>query len=39
MRPLGITASQFTLLMQLAQQDGITAAGHASVDPVWLLTS
>jgi len=25
MRPLGITASQFTLLTQLAQQDGITA--------------
>jgi DNA-binding MarR family transcriptional regulator len=25
MRPLGITASQFTLLSQLAQQDGITA--------------
>lgn len=25
MRPLGITASQFTLLNQLAQQDGITA--------------
>jgi DNA-binding MarR family transcriptional regulator len=31
MRPLGITASQFTLLTQLAQQDGITAVeiGHA----------
>jgi len=30
MRPLGITASQFTLLTQLAQQDGITAVeiGH-----------
>lgn len=26
LRPLGITASQFTLLTQLAQQDGITAA-------------
>lgn len=25
MRPLGITASQFTLLTQLGQQDGITA--------------
>jgi DNA-binding MarR family transcriptional regulator len=25
LRPLGITASQFTLLTQLAQQDGITA--------------
>ena len=25
MRPLGITASQFTLLTQLAQRDGITA--------------
>ena len=25
MRPLGSTASQFTLLTQLAQQDGITA--------------
>jgi DNA-binding MarR family transcriptional regulator len=25
MRPLGITASQFTLLSQLAQQDGTTA--------------
>jgi DNA-binding MarR family transcriptional regulator len=25
MRPLGITGSQFTLLTQLAQQDGITA--------------
>jgi DNA-binding MarR family transcriptional regulator len=25
MRPLGITASQFTLLTQLAQQDSITA--------------
>lgn len=25
MRPLGITSSQFTLLTQLAQQDGITA--------------
>lgn len=31
MRPLGITASQFTLLTQLAQQDGITAVeiGHS----------
>lgn len=31
LRPLGITASQFTLLTQLAQQDGITAVeiGHA----------
>ena len=31
MRPLGITASQFTLLTQLAAQDGITAVeiGHA----------
>jgi DNA-binding MarR family transcriptional regulator len=30
LRPLGITASQFTLLTQLAQQDGITAVeiGH-----------
>ena len=30
-RPLGITASQFTLLTQLAQQDGITAVeiGHS----------
>jgi DNA-binding MarR family transcriptional regulator len=30
MRPLGITVSQFTLLTQLAQQDGITAVeiGH-----------
>ncbi len=30
MRPLGITASPFTLLTQLAQQDGITAVeiGH-----------
>ena len=25
MRPLGITASQFTLLTQLASRDGITA--------------
>jgi MarR family len=25
LRPLGITASQFTLLSQLAQQDGVTA--------------
>ena len=32
LRPLGITASQFTLLTQLAQQDGITAVeiGRAS---------
>ena len=31
LRPLGITASQFTLLTQLAQQDGITAVeiGHS----------
>jgi DNA-binding MarR family transcriptional regulator len=31
MRPLGITVSQFTLLTQLAQQDGITAVeiGHS----------
>src|SRR4029078_5048177 len=31
LRPLGITASQFTLLTQLAQQDGITAGeiGHS----------
>jgi DNA-binding MarR family transcriptional regulator len=31
MRPLGITGSQFTLLTQLAQQDGITAVeiGHS----------
>jgi DNA-binding MarR family transcriptional regulator len=31
LRPLGITASQFTLLTQLAHQDGITAVeiGHA----------
>src|SRR5262245_10516032 len=31
LRPMGITASQFTLLTQLAQQDGITAVeiGHA----------
>jgi DNA-binding MarR family transcriptional regulator len=31
MRPLGITASQFTLLTQLAHQDGITAVeiGHS----------
>jgi DNA-binding MarR family transcriptional regulator len=30
LRPLGITASQFTLLTQLAQQDGVTAVeiGH-----------
>jgi DNA-binding MarR family transcriptional regulator len=30
MRPLGITVSQFTLLTQIAQQDGITAVdiGH-----------
>jgi DNA-binding MarR family transcriptional regulator len=30
MRPLGITGSQFTLLTQLAQQDGVTAVeiGH-----------
>jgi DNA-binding MarR family transcriptional regulator len=26
MRPLGLTASQFTLLTAIAQQDGITAA-------------
>ena len=26
MRPLGLTASQYTLLTQVAQQDGITAA-------------
>jgi DNA-binding MarR family transcriptional regulator len=31
LRPMGITASQFTLLTQLAQQDGITAVeiGHS----------
>ena len=31
LRPLAITASQFTLLTQLAQQDGITAVeiGHS----------
>jgi DNA-binding MarR family transcriptional regulator len=31
LRPLGITGSQFTLLTQLAQQDGITAVeiGHS----------
>jgi DNA-binding MarR family transcriptional regulator len=31
LRPLGITASQFTLLTQLAQQDGVTAVeiGHS----------
>jgi DNA-binding MarR family transcriptional regulator len=31
LRPLGITVSQFTLLTQLAQQDGITAVeiGHS----------